>query len=930
MNIEKSKTTSAAIALILTLSLAISFIAIPVVKAYDPPWTIPTSAYVTCAPSTIGLGQSTTIVVFVDRYPPTAGGAVGQRWDGFKIDITKPDGTKETIGPWKCGSAVASDFKVYTPDQIGTYTIVFSWPGGKVESSPAQYTHAGIGDIFLGSTSQPTTLVVTADKVPIYPETPLPTDYWTRPLNAMNRDWTKIASNWLGGTWLKNNYQRYGTGPTTAHILWTAPILADSPSSMGYPGGLVDGSWPGISTNINDYQSPWRNPIIMNGILYYSAPTTAQTAKYGYYAVDLHTGERLWYKNGTDNGINNPFSMTTPSIVSTAPSYAQQYYILSFGQLYYYYSVNGQGVASFLWMTQQAATTFVTSTTTWYMLDSSTGNVILTLKNVPSGTAATGQDGSLLIYRYIPSTGNFLCWNSSQAIYPGGPTSSGGQVFRPPLGAVIDAVNDDKWVNASTTWGTALSPQLKEALKTPHSGYTMNVTSDSFKNLPGSMTIIQDKNRVTKKIFGSSITTTYGSIGGSCTGDTIAIWCATVKEGAAPYSPWPTLDAAVNTNLGFAVTLDYYKNITVPIPGKNHTWSIGGNDYESDTFMLRCAQTGQLWAYKLSTGELKWGPTPALSGQEQFEYYGQSSNIYDDKVLVGSQYTGTLKAYDVATGKLLWTYEADAAPYRFESAYGRNMPLTISAVCDGMVYVHSTEHSPTNPLWRQSYVRCINMTDGTLIWKLPIFNMALAIADGKLVAASQYDNLIYTVGKGPSAVTVSAPQSGVTMGSSFVITGTVTDQSPGAKAVAKKMGYTNGVACVSDASQEGWMSYLYMQQPCPADVTGVPVRIDVLDPNGNYVNLGTATNNLNGVYGLAVDTNDLDAGPGLYEVIATFEGSGSYGSSFATTYFTLDAAPETSPPPEYPQPVDPTWTIVGVGIAMIIAVALAAVWIKKK
>ena len=309
MNIINKKIMASLIALILMSTIAITLIEVPVSNARTPPWTVPTNAYVSCTPSKIGLGQSTTIVVFLDRYSPTSGGAVGQTWDGFKLDITKPDGNKITIGPWTSTSAVASDFKMFTPDALGNYSIVFSWPGGVVQSSEATYSTAAIGDIFLGATSAPTILTVQSENVPIWPENPLPTDYWTRPINAINRDWTKIASNWLGGTWLTNNYQRSGTGPRTAHVLWTAPIMASSPSSNGYPGGLVDGSWPGLSTNINDYQAAWRGPIIMNGVLYYNSPTTAQTSKYGYYAVDLDTGQQLWYKNGTDNGLQNPYSI---------------------------------------------------------------------------------------------------------------------------------------------------------------------------------------------------------------------------------------------------------------------------------------------------------------------------------------------------------------------------------------------------------------------------------------------------------------------------------------------------------------------------------------------------------------------------------------------------------------------------------------------
>jgi hypothetical protein len=41
-------------------------------------------------------------------------------------------------------------------------------------------------------------------------------------------------------------------------------------------------------------------------------------------------------------------------------------------------------------------------------------------------------------------------------------------------------------------------------------------------------------------------------------------------------------------------------------------------------------------------------------------------------------------------------------------------------------------------------------------------------------------------------------------------------------------------------------------------------------------------------------------------------------------------APAATAAPEYPQPIDSTLTIVGVGIAMIIAVAIVGIWIKKK
>ena len=947
MKYVKNKTTTLIVLfLILTITATSTLVALPLSNAHTPPQSCPTNAFITTTPGTVGVGQYTTIIVWVDRYSPTAGGVYGQRWPGYTINITKPDGTTQIIGPWTCSSALGSDWQTYTPDQVGTYKLVFSWPGAIVVASEVVLSHADINDTMLGDISEPVYLYVQQEPVATWQEPPLPTDYWTRPINAMNRGWSTLASNWLRGAWLlPGNFQNEGTGPTSAHVLWTAPIQASSPSTNGYPGGIADAQWPTMETNLNDYDEPWVTPIIMNGVIYYNSPVTAVSSKYGYYAVDLHTGERIWYKNGTDNGLNNPYIQAA---VGNSYSYGQQYMGLTQGQMLFYNSANGAGVASYLWM--QGAQSFTGSTTSngiWYMLDATTGNLILTLTNVPSGTAATDQLGDLLIYSYNANTGTFLCWNSTQAIYPSGPTGTNQQMWRPQTGMVINAVNDTAWVNASTTWGTTLDPLLQQALKTPHSGYSMNVTDPSLRGLPGSITILTNNQREPKQIFGRSIPTTYAAAAGSPSADYMYIWLATINEGATAYSPWPTLPNTVNTNLGFTVTLNYNKTIAVPLPGLNDSWSIPVVNYDADVFFVENQQTRQEWCYRLSTGSLLWGPTIQ---KPQIAYYnfgggsGVSGSVYYGIYLAmdANNYNGQIYAYNVTNGNLLWIYNA-TANYPYESAYGANMPLMLGTVCDRMVYVYSSEHSPTNPLWRESYVRCINITDGTEIWKLPVFygiypgpvsSTGLPIADGYLVTWSEYDNLIYCIGKGPSAITVSAPQSGISMGSSFTITGTVTDQSPGALAYAKKYGDVNGVACVSEASQEAWMEYLYQQQVKPTNATGVPVTLDAVDPNGNFIHLGTATNDLSGVYGFTVDTNKLAAGSGTYRVIANFDASNSYGSSSAVSYFTVNSAPST-PSPNPATVLPPTeMYIVGVGVAIIVAIAIVgavlAMMIRKR
>ncbi len=921
---SRNKITSIAVAIFLIFSMTASLMFLPSANAHSPPWTYPTSAYVTCAPGTIGLGQYTTIVVWLDRFSPTVGGIQGQLWDGYKLNITKPDGSIIIIGPWTCASDVASDFKTFTPDEVGTYTIVFSWPGETVTNGTGIPLASGIpavGDFFEGATSKPCTLTVQQTPVPNWQEPALPTDYWTLPINGANRGWSTLASNWLLGSWLVNSFQYGGTVPLSAHVLWSQPI------TPGRAGGIADAQWPGIPADVNDYESPWSAPIIMNGIIYYNAPSVADSDQYGYYAMSLYTGQQLWYKNGTDNGLNNPYTMIAPGGGGAGgPPDLQSYLKLTQGQLYYYYSVNGQGVLSYLIMV---------SGTTWYFLDASTGNWMFTLTNVPAGTAVTDNNGDLLRYSYNAATGNILCWNSSQSIRPAGPSTTAQQQWKPPLGSIINAVNDTTW----TQYGPSL-PSDQNYWSTndvlPRSGYTMNVTSASLAGLPGSITtVLQNDDRVPEQIFGSLIVSTGGSGPAGAVinsaapdADTFSAWLVDINYGVTGYSPSTANSNTQANNLGFGATLIMNKNIAVPLPGLNYTWSIKAVDYDSQTFELYCTQTSQAWTYSLTTGALLWGPTTSFN---QMDYYGLTDNVYYGKLIQCSSYGGWLAAYNITNGNLLWTYNATAtSPY--ESAYGNNMPLSLTAICDGTAITYSTEHSPTKPLWRDSYVRCVNLTDGTLMWKLLDFNMGLSVADGYIVTGSQYDNNVYCIGKGPSATTVQINNGVTSLGSSVMIKGTVTDQSPGAKAVDPKFGYTNGVPAVSDASQEGWMEYLYEQQAMPTDTTGVQVSLAAIDPNGNYVSIGTVnTTDITGAYG-CMFTPQV---PGTYHIIATFAGSNSYSGSSSDTYLGVNQASATPAPTAVPLSASAIETslmsyVIVAAIAIIIAVAIATILILRK
>jgi hypothetical protein len=197
------------------------------------------------------------------------------------------------------------------------------------------------------------------------------------------------------------------------------------------------------------------------------------------------------------------------------------------------------------------------------------------------------------------------------------------------------------------------------------------------------------------------------------------------------------------------------------------------------------------------------------------------------------------------------------------------------------------------------------------------------IADGFIVSLNLYDNQIYCYGKGPSATTVTAPDTVPSLGSSVTITGTVTDQSAGAKKLPQ---YPEGAPAMSDADQEAWMEYLYMDQGIPTNAKGVEVTLDAIDPNNNFIHIGTVTSDISGHFGYTWKPEV----PGTYQIIATFHGSAAYYSSFSETYMGVGEAPTTPTTIEYPQPIDNTMTIVGVGIAMIIAVAIVGILLLRK
>jgi outer membrane protein assembly factor BamB len=179
----------------------------------------------------------------------------------------------------------------------------------------------------LASDSTKTELNVTEDPIQYYPGQPLPSEYWSRPIDSQLREWSVIAGNWLVGASGNGNFNYvapYNDAPETAHILWSRTDLAGSGA------GLVGGSTDNGYYTGDAYEGKFAGSVIIDGVLYYNrnlnALRGANALPQEVVAVDLHTGEELWTQNWNNTR-------------------------LAFGQILHWESLNGHGDYSYLWAT---------------------------------------------------------------------------------------------------------------------------------------------------------------------------------------------------------------------------------------------------------------------------------------------------------------------------------------------------------------------------------------------------------------------------------------------------------------------------------------------------------------------------------------------------------------------------------------------------
>ena len=163
------------IAILLLSVIASSFVCIPNASAQGSRYK--SYPFIGAMPNPVGVGQ--TVLLHVGML--TALNNVVDGWLGLKVEVISPDNKTTLIDCPKTDSTGGTGV-LFVPDQVGNYTLTTIFP----EQNATSYS-VFTNNIYLAAKSDPIQLVVQEQPVEYYPGFPLPTEYWTRPVDAQIR-----------------------------------------------------------------------------------------------------------------------------------------------------------------------------------------------------------------------------------------------------------------------------------------------------------------------------------------------------------------------------------------------------------------------------------------------------------------------------------------------------------------------------------------------------------------------------------------------------------------------------------------------------------------------------------------------------------------------------------------------------------------------
>jgi hypothetical protein len=610
----------------------------------------------------------------------------------------------------------------------------------------------------------------------------------------------------------------------------------------------------------------WTTPITTGGLtggLWTDVPASSETgdAYEGKFPGAIVLNGILYWQTGGSRSDPSENTYTVATDLHTGEElWRTNERSYSFGQILYFNSFNYDGVFTYL----------VDSSYNFY--DPLTGNWQFGFSDVPSGTRFWGPSGEILILSIDYANRWMALWNSTAAGLAHVTTTSSSQ------GSWGNTVHGQTWNCSDPVWGA--------------NTYSWNVTLDETYQTSTTfgtpaMGIYLDEEVITGLWYNQSY---------------VRIWSVDFDGNERFDKQWNAPD---DWEEGF---------VTLHVGGVS-------DFYDGGFIFVWEKETRQHYAFSVENGDFMW----ATESEHYLDWYGWGAAehtwfVYEDH-LFSIGVGGILYAYNIADGTTDWTYNLD-------DAY--NEPVTgirwwgwITLIADGKVYVGTCEHSAEQPLPRGAPLACINASNGAEIWRVNGMYRATrwggnaVMGDSIYATMDTYDQRVYAVGKGPSATTICCNDNVVGLGEQVIVSGYVTDISPGTEDYGLTARFPNGVPAVHDDNMSDWMLYVYKQFAKPADIMGVDVTITLVDPNGNTPEVGTVAADGDGFFKLMFEPEV----PGEYTIVATFCGSEAYYGSMAKTAVGVVDVPTTPPPTE--APADPTGTIVtGFGIGIIIAVVV--------
>jgi outer membrane protein assembly factor BamB len=798
-----------------------------------------TFAYLGALPNPVGVNQDVLFHVGITQQLSI----VGMGWEDLTITIERPDNKTDIIDDITTDSTGGTG-RMYVPDIPGNYTCQGHFP--EQQTVPGKTTPgSATGTWMLASDSNIVTLVVQDEPLDFYPGHPLPTEYWTRPIDPQLREWYSSAGSWLVSTPDNKFVSMNEEAPDTAHIIWTNPLIT---------GGLVGGD-VGLESSINEgpvgfetgdaYQGKWSSRFIIAGKVIYAHNTGCRPLEYT--CVDIRTGEELWKTTFLDNRS------------------------ISMCQLFYWETYNYMGTYAYIW---------VTVGSTWYAFDPFDTTLRITMENVPSGSTIVGERGEIYRYSISTSRNTMTMWNMS---------------------ALISMTGSFRGTGHNTYDAGGSNPSTSSQLR----AWCLNITIPD--GLSGSTLGVWLNDRV---------------VGGSISYDEVSMWGFSLVPGS-------------EGNLLFQNSWTapaYWEEGDLTISGFNGGWVATSNDPYVAVMLIK--ETREHYGFSLETGKYIWGPTEPTYYLDSVEDSASDVRCIAYGNLYSASVGGVCYCFNATTGELQWKYEA-MDPYH-DYLMANHWWLKPVFITDGKIYLGHTEHSANQPMPRGAPFICLNATSGEEVWRIngafrqTRWGGRAIIGDSVIVTMDTYDQRVYAIGKGASAMTVSALPKISVEGDNVLVEGMVTDVSPGTNDVKLRLRFPNSVPAVSDESMSEWMLHVYKQFEKPADVTGVEVVVSVLDPNNNCYEVARATSDASGHFGCTFEPEV----PGFYTVVATFEGSGGYYGSYAETFINVEEAPAATPMPT-PEPASIADLylvpgIVGIIVAIAVVGAIIILLLRKR